>query len=111
MLIIQWLFVIKVLMLVWTHWFADFVCQTDEMALNKSKSNKWLSIHVLVYSVCFIWMGWKFALINGICHWITDFITSRINSHLVKLESKHWFFTCIGFDQAIHITTLLLTMN
>lgn len=98
-----------VIALVWTHWIADFILQSDSMALNKSKSNFWLGIHVLVYSICFLWVGWKFALLNGILHFVTDYITSRINSQLLTLPSKHWFFTCVGFDQAIHLTCLVLT--
>jgi hypothetical protein len=35
--------------LIWIHWFADFFCQTDKMAINKSKSIYWLTIHVFVY--------------------------------------------------------------
>ncbi len=38
-------------LLVWTHFIADSVLQTDKMALNKSKSNYCLFIHVAVYSM------------------------------------------------------------
>ena len=96
--------------LIWLHFITDFLCQTDQMALNKSTSNKWLGIHVLTYSsLFFLFFGWKFALINGIGHFITDWITFRATSYLWKKEERHWFFVVIGFDQAIHMTTLLLT--
>jgi hypothetical protein len=34
-----------------THFFADFIMQTDEMAKNKSESNYWLTRHVVTYTV------------------------------------------------------------
>ena len=92
------------------HLFADFILQTDQMAINKSKSNFWLTLHIACYSVPFLIFGWKFALVNAIGHWITDFITSRITSYLWKKEERHWFFVTIGIDQAIHLTTLILTI-
>lgn len=98
-----------ILTLLFLHWFADFVCQTREMANNKSKSVKWLSIHVLVYSAFFIIISPMYALINGILHWITDFTTSKITSHYWKEQKIKAFFTTIGFDQFIHAASLFLT--
>ena len=94
---------------IWLHFFGDFVCQTDKMALNKSKKNKWLGIHCLVYTLVMMIAGWKFALFNGVCHFIIDYITSRGTSYLWQKEERHWFFTLIGFDQAIHLTLLFIT--
>ena len=95
--------------LIWMHFVSDFVLQTDKMAMNKSKSNKWLGIHVLVYSFPFLFFGWKFALVTLAFHFVTDYFTSRGTSYLWKKEMRHWFFTLIGFDQAIHLTTLFFT--
>lgn len=109
----------------WAHFFADFVAQTNKMALNKSKSNKWLAIHCLAYTTvlllytCFIFallyptfslltcMYW--AIINGIVHFMIDYCTSRGTSYLWKKNEMHWFFTLIGLDQAVHMTVLILT--
>jgi hypothetical protein len=95
--------------LIWVHFVADFLLQTDKMATNKSTSNKWLGIHVAVYTIPFLCWGWKFALINGAAHFVTDWFTSRGTSYLWKREKRHWFFALIGLDQAIHMTTLALT--
>jgi membrane-bound metal-dependent hydrolase YbcI (DUF457 family) len=95
--------------LIWMHFVADFVFQSDKMALNKSKSNKWLFLHAWVYSIPFAFFGIRFALVTLFFHFVTDYITSRGTSYLWKKEQRHWFFTLIGFDQAVHLTTLLLT--
>lgn len=99
------------LCLIWMHFFSDFLMQTNQMATNKSTSNKWLAAHVLVYTAPFLMFGWQFALVNGLSHFVVDWITSRINSALWKKGEIHWFFVGVGADQAIHLTILVLTMG
>lgn len=94
-----------------THWFADFFCQSDWMANEKSKDFFALSMHVLVYTLVMSvalyflfpaeWMLIVMA-ITYFSHFFTDMITSRITSWLSKRNHKHWFFVMIGFDQLIH---------
>lgn len=100
-----------VLTLILLHFVADFLLQTDKMAVNKSKSIKWLSIHASVYSIPFIIISPLYALINGAIHWCVDFVTSRVTSKLWESKQVHWFFVVIGFDQALHLFTLILTYN
>lgn len=117
------LFIAGVLMT--SHFIADFVCQSDAMAINKSSSWFWLSYHVAVYMfvmfmclcVAITILGFPnpatlvfmYVVVNGVLHFITDAITSRVSSYLYKKEMRHWFFVCIGFDQLVHALTLFAT--
>ena len=99
------------LAIIWLHLFADFILQSDKMAKGKSKSNGWLLTHVSTYSLPFlVFFGWKYALANFTAHIITDYISSRITSHLWQKNEVHWFFVVVGIDQALHMTALILTI-
>jgi len=97
-------------LVIWFHFIADFLLQTDKMALNKSTSMKWLSSHIMAYSAPMLLLGWKFALINGLAHFATDFVTSKITSRLWAKGDRHGFFAVIGADQALHATVLIATI-
>jgi len=102
-----------------SHWIADFVFQTHWQASNKSKNWFALSKHVINYSIAMtvtaalIW-PWAllifFFLITFSTHFITDAITSRITSKLYAKQDYHNFFVVIGFDQLIHQVTLAATI-
>ncbi len=113
------IFVFYLLWIFLLHTIADFVFQTRWMAENKSKNMAALFYHIMEYTfVIFlgitIIMGIKFGLIysiiNGIIHLITDFITSKISSYAYKSNKNKLFWTMIGFDQLIHISSLLITL-
>lgn len=98
------------------HWIGDFVLQTSEMANGKSKSLKWLTIHVLVYALAVLFFTyWMFPLklalsytfINLLIHWGVDFFTSKLASKY--FNQPRIFYPIIGFDQMIHAMTLFLT--
>lgn len=105
------LYTVSVLLI--THFIADFICQTDQMAQNKSWSNEWLTKHVLVYILPFVLMGFfipispLFLIINFVGHWCTDYVSSRMSSALWKRGKIHWFFVVVGADQLIHALTLI----
>lgn len=104
------------------HWVFDFMLQTHWMATNKSKNNVALGEHVAVYvsGLCIIaflnagyFNNFAFAtawvIVNGVLHFLTDYVTSRATSLLYKDENYHDFFVTIGFDQLCHYFTLFAT--
>ncbi len=116
-----------------THYIADFLLQTRWMADNKSKLISALSLHVVVYTIVlmigsyFILDGKDFiifSLINGVFHFMTDFFTSKATSFFARKAKEYektnskkahimWylFFGMLGLDQLIHGVTLLLTLT
>lgn len=111
------------------HWFSDFVLQTDKQAKGKSTSMKMLISHTMnytmvwwiigiilvVYNIYFpffvytLWSLTLFVVITFVCHTITDYFTSRLNSKLWKSGNTHGFFISVGFDQVLHYVQLFLT--
>jgi hypothetical protein len=89
-----------------THFVADFMVQTDWQAVNKSKSLNALARHVGTYSLCLLWLGPKFAIINGVAHFAVDFFTSK-RARMWAGGKRHDFFVVIGADQYIHECCLL----
>lgn len=124
---------IQILAILFIHWVADFLFQDVNWANNKSKDNRALTSHVMTYSAVVaigmsiifyigpynligsIAVGTFFGIITYICHWFTDYITSRIVAR--KFAKKEYgtpipntgAFTVIGFDQWIHYLQLFLT--
>ncbi len=118
-----------ILSILFIHWFADFVCQTDQMAQGKSKNWGDLLSHTFFYSL--IWMipiciiigitnpteSTRYYIFNSLafcgitffCHTITDYYTSRVNSKLWEDKQVHNFFVSIGFDQWLHYIQLFVT--
>lgn len=98
-----------ILIIVWLHFFSDFILQSDRMGKGKSSSEWILFQHVFLYTLPFLFFGPVYALVNGVAHYVTDWISSRLTTYLWKREQRHWFFVTIGADQAIHMTTLFAT--
>jgi len=112
-------------MLIWilfSHFIADFVCQTDKVAKSKSSDFGFLTEHVNIYILVLVMVGYiplamifKFEpslvfLWNYPSHFIIDAITSRITTYLYLKEKRHWFFVVIGLDQFLHTAILILTI-
>lgn len=119
-----------VLYILFLHFLADFIFQTDKMAKGKSKNWGDLLNHTITYS-CMLWLGlgivefirliynnnptdinylpMYFGLITFVFHTAQDYITSRINSKLWEQKKVHMFFVSIGFDQLLHFIQLILT--
>lgn len=87
------------------HFVADFMAQSDWMALNKSKRWDALALHVAAYSwllfACvalageqsrpWLWTCLFYAAVNGAAHFVQDAITSRVTSRL-------WFLNITPTD-------------
>ena len=117
--------------IIFIHWIADFVLQTDWQAQNKSKSNFALLSHTSNYSLVWllpmclvfgkmkegattewiIWSTFYFSMITFVVHTITDYFTSRLNSKLWSAGKVHYFFVSVGFDQVLHYGQLFLTYH
>ena len=116
--------ILFLLILLSAHWVGDFPMQSDWMAVNKSRNNQALTIHVAIYMVPItvaltalaIWHGSRpedlvfLALANFVAHFCTDWVTSRITAKLYKANERHWFFVAIGFDQLLHAWALGITV-
>ena len=120
---------ITAFIIIFIHWVADFVLQTDWQAQNKSKNNYALLSHTSNYSLVWLlpmclvfgvmkegattkWIVWTtlyFSIITFFAHTITDYFTSRLNSKLWSEGKVHYFFVSVGFDQVLHYGQLFLT--
>ena len=115
------------LWVVFAHFIGDWVLQSNRLAIGKSKSNWVLLQHVAIVTACLGPFGIGFALVNGVAHFATDWVTSRMTSKLwfvdvkpfemypgtftVKLDEKkrHNFFVVIGLDQLLHYLVYAIT--
>lgn len=127
---------IEIFSILTIHFISDFVLQTDKQAKGKSKNWGDLLSHTITYSLCFGAMAYCisfaylvimyffvtkqtilsvnyhmywFIPITFICHTITDYFTSRLNSKLWSQGKVHEFFVSVGFDQLLHYIQLFLT--
>lgn len=79
-----------IIYILFIHFIADFLCQSRKMGLNKGKSIKWLSYHVLVYTLVTMF-GWGiyfgipnvllFFTLTFVTHFVTDYITSKASGY------------------------------
>lgn len=118
---------ISIIYVLLLHWLADFILQTDWMAINKSTNNEALIVHASSYSIVMLFGMVLYTLICGVdlgyivlsnlvafgaitfaAHTVTDYYTSRLNSKLWKEGKRHEFFVSIGFDQVLHYVQLFL---
>lgn len=125
-----------VIYILFVHWLADFVAQTDKEAKGKSKELKYLLSHTIPYSISWLpaFMFYQifidiinfpnlqpnfltthqvmdFIMITFFCHTITDYFTSRLNAKLWEQGKVHNFFVSVGFDQFLHFAQLLITFH
>lgn len=109
-----------ILVLALTHFVADFVLQSEWMAMNKSHNWVALTAHVSTYTTATIVLlliyilelkpiqCLAFGLITFVAHFVTDALTSRATSYLWRVKENRAFFNVIGFDQLLHTIQLVL---
>lgn len=115
--------IVSVLFILFVHFLADFVFQTREMGVKKSKSTYWLTTHVVTYTLVTT-LFWAFffsvrnvdtlitiASLTFASHWLTDYVTSKVSSYMYTKKQFYFFFMTIGFDQWAHALTLFYTYN
>jgi len=100
-----------IIAIAWIHFVADFILQSNYVAINKSRYISQLFKHAIIYAMPFLMLGIKYALINGVLHFIVDYFTSSITTYFYARDKRRAFFITIGCDQAIHTTCLILTMG
>lgn len=117
--------IFNIILLLVAHYVADFICQTNYMAVNKSKSLNPLLLHIFTYSVVLYLLivflvdpskALIFVVLNGLLHLVIDFCTSKITASL-KAQNKFGsdtipnlgFFSVIGLDQLLHYICLFTT--
>ena len=108
------------------HWIFDYVFQARSIADTKWDSIYSLTTHALIYSIGLIiflisvagFHGeisrnnfFMFIFMNTLFHWITDFFTSKATHMYYENKNYHAFFCVLGFDQLLHITALLSTVQ
>lgn len=113
-----------VLLIIVTHWIADFVLQTEQMARLKSSVPEFLFRHVFIYTAAFIPVAFilleptsavTFLAINFTLHYLVDKITSPVTKVLFSNGTYYTnipnigAFSVIGFDQLLHYMCLFIT--
>jgi hypothetical protein len=95
--------------LIWLHIIFDVVLQPDIIAEHKHENNLYLLTHVAIYSSPFLIFGFVYALVNGILHFATDWVGTRIASPLWDQGRYHLYFIARIIDHAIHFSCLFIT--
>ncbi len=99
-----------IIYLLFVHWISDFVCQSQEIAKEKSKNNIILYGHCCLYAFIFAFASLNplYGVVLGAIHFPVDYVTSRISKKLYEKGDIHKFFVCVGLDQFIHMATIIL---
>lgn len=100
---------LTIILLIWTHTIFDVVWQPDIITENKNESNRFLLKHVIIYSTPFAFFGIWYAIVNGILHFIVDWVTSRVASALWEHQKVHLYFIARVIDHAFHFSCLFIT--
>ena len=116
------------------HFIADFILQSNEMAIKKSQEPlvllKHCGIHLGVFFFGFVLLhgligAFLIALANAALHAVIDWNVWRAYKRWVQKKypgmttqeqvmkddsARHWFFVTIGFDQLLHGLSIILAI-
>ena len=110
---------VRIIIILLTHVIADFFLQGSKLSKLKALKLSYLFEHVGIYTLTFLIIsplllglsfiqGVIFSLLNGVLHFIVDFITGKLKSRFFETnESK--YLTTIGIDHTIHLIILIST--
>lgn len=111
---------VHIILLLLAHFIGDFLLQSRVMALNKTKSLYYLSLHGLfvgapVFIVFLLFKPFLLSLILTsiyiVVHCAQDFFVWTTAIKLFGKSEKYWenkrFYDIIGFDQFLHTTFLV----
>ena len=119
-----------------THFIADFLLQSREIAKGKSEKLALLMQHasvififtaasvsllsIVLWTNFYNWSIWLFALVYSVIHAVQDWFIWRLYKRIIKKEAKklvmpetfaYWedskFYAFIGLDQILHIFIML----
>jgi len=116
-----------ILLVLFFHWIADFICQDEKWAINKANWFEFLIQHTLLYSFI-MWAGLLlifptfsasilFFLITFVSHTLTDYFTSIVvkqrfmDKHLGSAIPNFGAYSIIGYDQLLHYTMLFYSLK
>lgn len=112
---------IIIFIIITQHMVFDWICQSEYMATNKSKSDEVLMYHVAVVTYGLFMSGLTFmvmglvenvvsvmtwVVLNSVGHFCTDYVTSRITAKAFSKGNNATFWNTIGIDQWIHYVML-----
>jgi hypothetical protein len=117
------LLITTLIVVLWLNYLTDYMLQTKKMSENKHNSVLWLLAHVSsftlalgilvsVYNIfanAFTWGNLVLLiLLNGLTHFIIDYISSKITAYYYKNNKLKQFIRVIGGDQTLHVTIIVL---
>ena len=109
----------KIIILIVTHVFGDFIFQGNNLSKLKSLKLPYLLEHVGIYTLILIVIspialgltflqGLFFGLLNGTLHLSIDYVAGKYKVKYLEVnESK--YMSVIGADYALHIIILILS--
>jgi len=72
------------------HLVGDYILQSHDMAVNKTKSNYWAAYHAVTYSLPFLFLSQSFLVIGIII--LTHFVIDRFKVAIQVTKLKNYIF-------------------